>query len=205
MNQDTHLALNVSRETMEKFAIYAELLKKWNPKINLVAKSTIQNLWDRHIYDSVQFFDLINKDSKKWVDIGSGGGFPGIILAIMAAELPSSPEVLLVESDQRKAVFLRTVLRETEVSAKVLTSRIEETPPLKADVLTARALADLPKLLQFADLHLANTGTALFAKGANWKKELSEARLAWQFECKPAKSKTDPDAVILQIQGLTHV
>lgn len=205
MGEKEKIAEIVSRETFSRLELYAALLVKWNPKINLVAKSTIEGLWARHIHDSVQFFDLIDENSQKWVDIGSGGGFPGIVLAIMAADLAQKPEVILVESDQRKAVFLRTVLRETGVSAKVLTSRIEETPALNADILTARALADLKTLLNFTNCHLSKNGTAIFAKGVNWKKELAEARKTWCFDCEVVKSKTDKDAVILKIRGLANV
>ncbi len=205
MTDEKSVAEIVSRETFEKFKIFAALLKKWNPKINLVAKSTIDVLWERHFLDSIQFFDLIEKTGGKWVDLGSGGGFPGAVLAIMGSEIHEQPEIILIESDQRKAVFLRTVFRETGVSAKVLTTRIEKTPALNADLMTARALADLKTLLGFTKTHLSPAGTALFAKGENWKKELAEAREIWQFDSEVVKSRTDSNAVILKIQGLSHV
>jgi len=205
MTGKDHTKSIVSRETFSRLEIYASLLEKWNPKINLIAKSTINTLWDRHILDSIQFFNLIEEKHKNWLDIGSGGGFPGLVLAILAMDMDHRPKISMIESDQRKSVFLRTVLRETGAEASVTTSRIENLPSYKADILTARALADLPNLLNFADRHLSKTGTALFAKGANWKKELSDAQLAWQFTWEAVKSKTAPDAVILKIQGITHV
>jgi len=205
MTDKDFIASIVSRETFRRLEIYADLLEKWNPRINLVAKSTMQSLWTRHIYDSIQFFDLIESNSQNWLDLGSGGGFPGLVLAIMAMERPNAPHITLVESDQRKAVFLRTVLRETKASGTVLSQRIEEIPPQNADILTARALADLKTLLGFADLHLAADGVAIFAKGANWKKEVSDASATWQYGVEEVKSKTDPAAVLLKIQGITHV
>lgn len=197
--------LNVSRETSERLKTLATLLEKWNPKINLVSKSTISELWSRHILDSAQIFGLSPQTTQHWVDIGSGGGFPGLVVALMCDE-PGAPEkVTLIESDQRKCAFLRTVLRETGVQATVLTKRIEEADPQIADVLSARALADLSMLFEFTDRHMGADGLALFPKGANWRKEVDAAKESWSFQVDAVQSKTEPQAVILKIGELQRV
>ncbi|MCL4170695.1 UNVERIFIED_CONTAM: hypothetical protein GTU68_049362, partial [Idotea baltica] len=135
--------LNVSRETFAALQAYAALLEKWNPKINLVSKSSLQDLWNRHILDSAQLFSLVQHPHNTWADLGSGGGFPGLVIAIMALESGSPDQVILIESDTRKAAFLRTVIRELGLRASVINKRIEQVDPLDADVISARALADL--------------------------------------------------------------
>lgn len=197
--------LGVSRETSRKLEIYAALLEKWNPRINLVAKSTLADLWERHFRDSLQVFHLLNRPVLHWADLGSGGGFPGLVVAIAAAETGTPAQITLVESDQRKATFLRTVLRETGVKARVIAERIEQIQPLGADILSARALADLSTLLGFAERHLSPGGTCLFPKGKNWKSELQLAREAWHFSYEAIPSQTESQAVVLKIEGLTRV
>ncbi|MYM55359.1 16S rRNA (guanine(527)-N(7))-methyltransferase RsmG [Thalassovita mangrovi] len=190
---------------MVRLEAYAALLEKWNPKINLVARSTLETLWDRHFVDSAQVFRHLPDGAASWADLGSGGGFPGLVIAILAAEKAPEMQVALVESDTRKAAFLRTVIRETGISARVIDERIENIPPLQADVISARALADLSTLLGFAAQHLAQGGVALFPKGVNWEKEVQEARQKWRFACKQFTSETDTGAVILRIEGIEHV
>lgn len=197
--------LDVSRETKERLYIYAKLLRTWNPKINLVASSTIQDLWSRHFADSAQLYALAPKDFDHWVDLGSGGGFPGLVIAILAQEKTSTSRVTLVESDVRKSTFLRTVLRETEVAATVITKRIDAVPPLSASVVSARALAPLSKLLEFSYLHLSETGVALLQKGQNWEKEMPDAKSAWQFSYRIDKSVIDENSVILSVTGVGRV
>lgn len=196
--------LDVSRETLERLEVYAETLKKWNPRINLVAKSTISDLWSRHIQDSLQTLALVPPSTSHLVDMGSGGGFPGLVIAIAAAELGYPANVTMIESDQRKSAFLRTVLRETGVSGVVLTERIEAATPQKADIVTARALADLALLLNYANIHLNPAGKAIFLKGRNWRSELAKAQESWHFEFNELQSKTSEDAVLLEIKGLTR-
>ncbi|MDQ2090305.1 16S rRNA (guanine(527)-N(7))-methyltransferase RsmG [Marimonas arenosa] len=197
--------LGVSRETFERLETYAALLEKWNRRINLVARSTLADLWERHIRDSLQVFRLLDHPARRWADLGSGGGFPGLVVAILAAETGNPAGTVLVESDQRKATFLRTVLRETGVSAQVIAERIEETSPLSADVVSARALADLATLLGFAGRHLSPGGLCLFPKGRNWKSELQLAREAWHFSYEAIPSQTESQAVVLKIEGLSRV
>jgi 16S rRNA (guanine527-N7)-methyltransferase len=203
--EDTRAALNVSRETFGRLQTLADLLVKWNPRINLVSKTTLTDLWQRHIQDSVQILRCAPENVAHWVDIGSGGGFPGLVIALMASEAEAPNRVTLIESDQRKCAFLRTVLRETGVKATVLTERIEKAPPQDADVLSARALADLPLLLSFAERHLRADGVAVFPKGASWEKELKSAQELWSFDCEVVKSVTDSQAVILKVGELNRV
>jgi len=197
--------LDVSRETIERLNILADLLTKWNSKINLVSPSTIEDLWDRHILDSAQLFSLAPNNGGKWLDIGSGGGFPGLVLAILNAEQNMPWNITMMESDVRKCTFLRTVLRETDVPATVITKRIEKADPEQADVISARALADLSLLFEFSDRHLKPQGTALFPKGINWKKEVQAAEKTWSFEADAIKSGTQEGAVILKIRDIVRV
>lgn len=191
--------INVSRETLEKLHGYESLLKKWNPAINLVAKSTIQFSWERHFVDSAQVFSLASNSTSLWLDIGSGGGFPGMVCAVIASEFSPSTRFRFIESDQRKATFLRSVARELELDVEVFSDRIEDVPFCNANVISARALAALPKLLELSTLHLAQNGTALFMKGASFRKEISEALESWAFSYEEYPSKTDKSAVILRI------
>ncbi|SEO10206.1 16S rRNA (guanine527-N7)-methyltransferase [Salinihabitans flavidus] len=196
---------NVSRETLARLERYAALLHKWNPTINLVSRTSLEGLWNRHILDSVQLFDLASHPVGHWLDIGSGGGFPGLVIALMRAERGSPERVTMIESDQRKATFLRTVLRETEQEGAVLSERIEAASPQRANVISARAVADLSTLLEYAERHLAPDGVCLFPKGVTWEKEVKAARKTWSFTLDERKSQTEPGAVILKIGDLSRV
>lgn len=196
---------DVSRETMDRLEVYSKLLEKWNPRINLVSRQTIPDLWARHFVDSAQIYSLAPQGFGKWVDLGSGGGFPGLVCAIISAERDPSSVFTMVESDARKSVFLRTVIRETRLNAKVISDRIEKIPPLGAQVLSARALADLDTLLHFAERHLQESGTALFPKGVSWEKEVEIASRSWLFDWEATKSETESGAVVLRIGGISRV
>ena len=195
---------NVSRETSERLDIFAATLKKWNPKINLVSKSSLTYLWERHILDSIQVFHAV-ETPPSWLDLGSGGGMPGLIVAILAAELSPKTSVTLIESDQRKCAFLRNVARECEISVLVKSERIETADPENAHVISARALAELDTLLSFSERHLQQGGVSVFPKGESWKKEVDNARERWRFECEEITSLTEPEAVILKIKGVERV
>ncbi len=194
-------SLDVSRETFAKLRVFDDLLNKWNPRINLVSRKSLPDVWTRHISDSLQVYKCIEAQGH-WVDLGSGGGFPGVIVAIVASVENPDLRVTLVESDQRKSAFLRAVLRETGSLGTVVTDRIENVDPLEADVLSARALADLSKLLDFSQRHLRPTGIALFPKGITWKKEIEHAKQEWNFDFEAVKSVTEPSAVVLKIKGV---
>lgn len=193
----------VSRETHERLTAYEALVRKWNAKINLVAPSTLPEFNSRHIQDSIQIFDHVQFPEGNWVDLGSGGGLPGIVVSIYAQKAPLT--VSLVESDQRKSAFLRTVIRELSLqNVSIMTGRIENVPPLAANFVSARALAPLSVLLSMVQRHMHQDGTAIFLKGRSWKAECDEARNEWRFDVTSFPSKTDPDAAILKITGVSH-
>lgn len=194
----------VSRETSDKLAQFAQLVEKWTAKINLISKPSIPHIWDRHIRDSVQLYQHA-PIGNHWVDLGSGGGFPAIVLALMSQQDGRQTKFTLVESDQRKCVFLRTAIRELGLDASVINDRIEKIAPLNADILSARALANLKMLVGFANVHLAEDGVALFPKGSNWEAEDVDARNVWQYTCDPIPSETDPSAAVLRIKEISHV
>jgi len=193
---------DVSRETLQKLETFAELVRKWNPKINLVSKSSLDDLWDRHIFDSVQVFRLVEQGGN-WVDIGSGGGFPGIVIAILNQE-EQRFRVRLVESDQRKCAFLRTAIRELGLTATVDNERIENAQNLEADILSARALSDLSQLLAYAEMHLKPSGVAIFPKGQNWQQEVEETQHLWFYQFEAITSKTNSAAAVLMIKDITR-
>lgn len=193
---------DVSRETKERLDIYAALLRKWNPVINLVASSTLDTLWERHFLDSSQLWEKAPEKLTNWCDIGTGGGFPGLILSILAKEKDPDRQTICIESDLRKATFLRTVIRETDLKARVVSARIESAPPESADIISCRALAPLNKLMGYAKRHLSPSGQCLFLKGENYQMEIQEALETWRFEYDTYPSKTNPDAVILKIGDL---
>lgn len=194
---------DVSRETLERLKLFQELIRKWNPRINLVAPGTIDDLWTRHIEDSLQIVPHVTEDHGLWVDIGSGGGFPGIVLAVALAD--RTLEFRLIESDQRKATFLRTAIRELGLGkAAVLTQRIEQAQPQNANFVSARALAPLPRLMPYLARHLARDGIAWLMKGQAWQSEIIEAKDEWSFDVKSFESATQSGAAILQIRNVTH-
>lgn len=195
--------MNVSRETQERLDIYLELLRKWSPKINLVSPASLKDAARRHFDDSLQIASLTPEGAKSWIDMGSGGGFPGAVIAIALAG--SGLEMTLIESDQRKAAFLRTVSRETKTPFKVIAQRIEDVPAMNCNVVSARALAPLADLLEYAEPHLVPNGKALFMKGGSWRNEVRDAQKTWRFTCDAHTSMTNPDAAVLEIGGLSRV
>ncbi|SLN40680.1 Ribosomal RNA small subunit methyltransferase G [Roseovarius albus] len=197
--------VDVSRETKQRLDVYLELLKKWNSKINLVSPKTIDDAWNRHFVDSFQIHQIADCTGKKWVDVGSGAGFPGLVAAIAGMDSDNPNQITLIESDMRKCMFLRTVIREINAPVQVINDRIEKVPALKADVISARALADLNSLIGYAAHHLDKGGIALFPKGKNWQAELEEAESNWTFGYTTYDSQTDSGSVIMSITGIQHV
>ena len=198
-------AFGVSRETRDRLTRYADLLKKWNPAINLVSRTTLPHLWTRHFADSAQLLEIADTASGTWADLGSGGGFPGMIVAILAGDKAPALKVTCVESDQRKATFLRTVARETGTDVTVLSERIESVQPLGAQVVSARALAPLPELVGYANRHLAPEGCALFLKGTGQAQEIDQALASWSFQIDTFPSRTDSGAAILKLRSIRRV
>ncbi|MDB6452757.1 16S rRNA (guanine(527)-N(7))-methyltransferase RsmG [Falsirhodobacter sp. 20TX0035] len=195
---------DVSRETHLLLEDYVASLLKWTQKINLIAKASERDIWQRHVADSVQLYKLGGR-GKTWVDLGSGGGLPGLVIAIMAKEHDPDRVVTMVESDQRKCVFLREMISRHKLNAQVVNARIEAVPPLGADVLSARALTALPALLGFTQLHRSKTGIALFPKGVRHMEEIADARKTWQFDHVVHPSRTDSEGVIVEVGKLFHV
>lgn len=188
--------LIVSRETFSRLEVYANELKRWNPKINIVAPNSLNEIWERHIVDSLQTASFLPDKLTNWVDVGSGGGFPGLVLAAHLNEQHDF-SMTLVESDQRKCTFLRTCARLMGIDVTVIAERIENTDIQKADIISARALASLDKLLDLT-LPLAHEHTTyIFPKGKNWKNELTIAQEYWQMKVQRHQSITDEDAQIL--------
>ena len=196
--------LDVSRETLVKLDAMLALVEKWNPAINLVAPRSLPDAWQRHVMDSAQLFQFIPPHVRDVADFGSGAGFPGLVLAILAQEMLPNLHMTLVESDKRKATFLSQAARQLDLSVTVLTERAENLPPLLVDVVTARALAPLTALCAIAARHLAATGIAIFPKGTQWEQELVEAAAEWQFQAHHKKSETDTEARILTLKGIQH-
>ncbi len=191
----------VSRETMDKLRIYQELLTKWNPRINLIGASTLPDAWTRHFVDSAQLWKF-QSGFGDWMDLGSGAGFPGLVLAIISSEITPASRFFLVESDARKCAFLRNVVRETEVSVEVHNTRIENITGIEVDVVSARALAPLKELMQFSVKLLRPGGYCLFLKGQNCDTEITEASKEWEFQQQSFHSVTDSRAKILRIEDL---
>jgi 16S rRNA (guanine527-N7)-methyltransferase len=186
--------VDVSRETMHQLETYVGLVEKWQPRVNLVSPASLRDIWMRHIWDSAQLAPLVPQGSPRLVDVGSGAGFPGLVLAIL-----TSAECHLVESDQKKAVFLHTVIRECGLTAKVHNERIENMPCLEASVITARALAPLDRLLPLLARQLRPGTRCLFLKGAQAEAELAAlgdpANLAWRLH----PSLTNPNGSVIDL------
>lgn len=196
--------LNVSRETVDRLNDFVILLEKWNKAINLVSKATLDHVWSRHILDSAQIF-MYGSTAKLWVDIGSGGGLPGFVVAVLAAEKAPQMCVTLVESDQRKAEFLREASRALSLSTNILADRAETVFELGADIVSARALAPLGDLCALAKRHLSKDGKAIFLKGRSCQIEILDARKNWTFDLEAHRSKTDPSSFVLVLNGIEHV
>jgi 16S rRNA (guanine(527)-N(7))-methyltransferase RsmG len=191
--------LGVSRETEQALRDYLALLRRWNAKINLVADAPEPVLWTRHVVDSLQLVPLLSAaPTGPLVDLGSGAGFPGLVLAIAAGR-----DTHLVESDRRKAAFLTEAARTLGVTtAHIHPSRIEATALPPAAIVTARALASLTVLLPYAHGILAPGGIALFPKGRTAEQELTQAAPAWMMHVERFPSRTDPTATILRLSEI---
>lgn len=204
---DFQRRLGVSRETRDKFERYAALLRKWTAAINLVSPHSLPDLWRRHFLDSAQLQrylpELPSGSERIILDLGSGGGFPGLVLAILGCG-----QVHLVESDQRKAVFLQEVARETGTSVTIHNRRLETLDPFPVDILTCRAFAPLPRILRLSEPFLRpgpdrEGALGLFLKGRNVDQELTEAGKTWRLRIERFESITDPEGSILRLKLLS--
>lgn len=196
-----HSLYDVSHETFTKMEIYHQLLIRWQQKINLVSPKTLDNAWERHFLDSAQLFPLLSHPEHPIFDLGSGAGFPGLILSIMGAK-----QINLIESDQRKCVFLSEVIRQTQSTAKIINQRIESLENrFIANTVTSRACASLDSLLNYAYPLLRPEGECLFLKGRGVESEIAEAQKRWMFHVEQHPSITEAEGYILRIRGLTPV
>lgn len=190
--------VDVSRETLDNLDAYAKLLEKWQKRINLVSRNTLPELWTRHFLDSAQVFRALPPGTKTLVDMGSGAGFPGLVLAILGV-----PDVHLIESDTRKVAFLREAARVTGAQVTLHNDRIENVPPFPADVVTARALASIRQLLDYAHPFLAEKGGfCIFPKGRRYKEELDEVGKNLPRDIEILTSLSDPESVLIKIAFL---
>ena len=208
-------ALTVSRETLGRFETYAALLKRWQKTINLVAPSTLDDIWHRHFADSAQLWDIgrtspspregRGEGTQHWTDFGSGAGFPGLVLAILGAETGATRHTL-IESDSRKAAFLREVARETGVAVDILCARIESPETVakvgRVDCVTARALAPLSRLVPLLAPYFASPTVGLFLKGREVAAEIEETARTWEFASRSVASVTDKSGSILVVHAL---
>jgi 16S rRNA (guanine527-N7)-methyltransferase len=189
--------LDVSRETMDRLRAYVELLVSWNRRINLVSRNTIGDIWRRHILDSAQLYAHIPTRARILVDLGTGAGLPGLVLGIFGV-----PELHLVESDNRKVAFLREALRVSGTTAQVHNGRLDRVTPIIADVITARALAPLPELLEMSERFRGVGTRCLFLKGNQVEAELTAASHAWKMRLERLRSLSDPSGCILQLEDI---
>jgi len=186
--------IDVSRETMDRLTAYVELVEKWQQRVNLVSASTLPDIWMRHIWDSAQLAALVPAGTGRILDVGSGAGFPGLVVAALC-----DAELHLVESDQKKAVFLQTVIRETGIRAIVHNRRIESLPPIGANIVTARALASLDRLLELLEAQLVPGTRCLFLKGARAESELAALDTRFDIIRRLHPSLTNPKAFVLDL------
>ena len=193
-----HVA-GVSRETLERLDAYVARLRIWQRRVNLVSAASMADVWRRHVLDSVQLFPFVPRSSQRLVDLGSGAGFPGLVLAILG-----SRGVELVESNSRKCAFLAEAARHVSVDVTIHHARIESLPAGPADIVTARGCAPLPKLLDYAERFIAPPTQCLFLKGARVDEELTRAAKDWNMSVHRYASKTDTRATILRIQDVAR-
>ena len=191
----------VSHETVTRLDQFVELFLRWQRAVQLVSVASLPRLWTRHIADSLQVVDLA-PDAKSWADLGTGGGFPGLVVAIALADRAGAM-VHLVESDSRKAAFLREAARQTQAPAKIHVERIESVAKRigSVEVVTARALAPLTRIIELSEPFLSRGATGIFMKGQDVDNELTEAAKSWKIQSRLMPSRTDPRGKILAVDS----
>jgi 16S rRNA (guanine527-N7)-methyltransferase len=183
----------VSRETLERLTAYVDILRRWNTRINLIGRDTAGDLWRRHILDSAQLAPLIPAAARSLADVGTGAGLPGLILSIL--NIPAT--IHLIESDRRKAAFMREAARITQATAIIHEKRVEHVSLPVQDVVVARACAPLDKLLAMAEKLISIHTLCVFPKGARVEQELTAARARWNMQARLVPSRSDPEGRIL--------
>ncbi|MFW5832668.1 MAG: 16S rRNA (guanine(527)-N(7))-methyltransferase RsmG [Pseudomonadota bacterium] len=192
--------LDLDAPTVARLDAYTALLTKWQARLNLVGPKTLPELWQRHVLDSGQLYRRLPPNTRTLVDMGSGAGFPGLVLAIMGV-----PDVTLIEADRRKAVFLAEAARVVEAKVEIRAERLEATAKTPVDVVTARALAPLAELLGWAGGFIGPTTTCLFLKGGQVEHELTDAAAGWMMTVKRYPSLTHPEGTILELTDVRPV
>jgi len=189
--------VGIDAAALDRLRAYADLLTTWQRRINLVGARTLEDLWRRHMLDSAQLFPLLPAGTQSLLDLGSGAGFPGLVLAILGV-----PNVHLVESDARKCAFLQEAARLTGTSVAIHRRRIEAIEPFPVDVITARACAPLSKLLGFVEPFLSPSTICVFPKGRKADEELTDSQKNWMIETTRIPSLSDPGARILILEDI---
>ena len=195
---------NVSRETFDLLKTYEASLQEWQQKFNLVSNSSLAEAWNRHFADSAQLFSYIPSQARVLLDFGSGAGFPGMVLAIMAKEKTPYLKVKLVESIAKKTLYLKHVAEICGLDVEILHDRIENLEPQKADVITSRAMASLEKLLEYTYPFCKKETQCIFPKGRSYKEELAQAQKKWRFSCQIEPNRESAEGKILIITDITR-
>ena len=195
-------SLNVSRETLNGFYEYETLLSKWNKKINLVSKNTLVDIWERHFLDSGQIIKHVEASGKRWVDVGSGAGFPGLVVALLLRDRKIDCDLVLVEKNPKKGFFLNEVIRKLNLSVEVINDNIDTLEPLNADILTARAFSELNNLIEIAFRHRKREGICLFLKGENYRIELDKTLNYWFFDYDVVDSLSSSSGKIIRVKKI---
>ncbi len=200
---DLQYTENVSRETLARLKAFVDVLADWNARHNLVSAQSLAGVWRRHILDSAQLLPYIPQEAQSLVDLGSGAGFPGLVLALLLEDRPC--RVVLYEATRKKCEFLQAAAARTGARVEVRHARIEEAEPEPFDVVTARAVAPLDKLLAYAHVFQGPRTLNLFLKGQSVGAELTLAHKSWSMAVTEHPSRSDPSGVILAIRELRHV
>lgn len=196
---------DVSRETFDKLQTYQNLLTEWQAKFNLVSNSSLSDAWNRHFVDSVQLFKYLPEGCENLLDFGSGAGFPGLVLAVVAAEKTPYLKVALIESITKKTLYLKEVAARLGLNVNIINDRIENIPPQKADVITSRAMTSLNGLLGYAYRFCKAETVCIFPKGKKYAEELAEAHRHWRFKCRIEASEVSDEGRILIISNLRKI
>ncbi|VDC21893.1 16S rRNA (guanine(527)-N(7))-methyltransferase RsmG [Pseudogemmobacter humi] len=202
MDQALWTELRASGAALEKLRLFAALAEKWTRSINLISRATVADLWSRHIEDSARILTLAPPAPAIWADFGAGGGFPGLVVAVLLQDRGLRTRIVLVESDQRKATFLREAARQLGLPTVICAERAEAITPLGADVVSARALAPLNMLCEIMERHGTPDGMALFPKGETWQEEVDVARKNWFFDLEAACDPGHKGSAILKLRNL---
>ena len=190
--------------TWEKLDAFVNMIRVWNVGVNLVAKSTLEDVWSRHILDAAQLFGFRPPGNLRWLDVGSGAGLPGMVLAIMSEADACDHEFILVEANTRRAEFLKMVVRELGMNVSIVSLRVEQCAPVEADIVTARAVADIDKLVKLFLPHLTSGGCAILPKGRSYRREIQLASRHWKFSWQAFPSLTSTDGMIVVLRDLAH-